>query len=460
MGLSSMRFRMVLAMALVVLIATASLVLFVRVDFNRSVVSYFQRGGMMGLDGLADDLEEYYRRQGSWDSIGEVMAAYEQNQGGMGRRMGMMRSEIYLADSEGQIVYASEAGRLGEELSAVEVDQAIRLYRNRQVIGYLIAPGTRVFQQGDERPILNLLSQAGIRAALVAGALSLLIALLLSSTVLKPVLRLTKAAENMAAGDLSQRVPVSGSDELGHLAASFNTMAASLQASEARRKALTADVAHELRTPLSIQRAQLEALQDGVYPLTAENLQIVMEQNEALSRLVDDLRTLALADAGELSIEHQPVNLVHLMERVSERFRPVAENLGVALHYSTLDNHCAEILGDVGRIEQILNNLLGNALRYVPAGKKIEMVLSYATNHALIRVRDEGPGIPEESLPYIFERFYRAERSRSRTEGGAGLGLAISRQLARAHGGDLTAQNSPEGGAEFTLSLPIRTNIP
>jgi signal transduction histidine kinase len=241
-------------------------------------------------------------------------------------------------------------------------------------------------------------------------------------------------------------------------------MAASLEQSQDSRRALTADIAHELRTPLAVQRAQLEALQDGVYPLTTENLASALDQNLTLARLVDDLRMLALADSGALKLERAPTDLHTLTSRLVERFRPSADARHIALSLEsipasslktgrlTADRFTVSL--DPLRVEQIIANLLSNALRHTPDGGRIVVRLGAQAGRLRLDVLDSGPGISPEALPHIFERFYRADRSRSRSEGGAGLGLAIARRLAELHGGVLEAANRPEGGAVFTLTLP------
>ena len=320
--------------------------------------------------------------------------------------------------------------------------------------------GGMAFTAADETYLISRLTRAAITAGLIAAGLSLLLALLLSYTLMRPVRELTQAAHRLGEHDLSQRVRVSGKDELAELALSFNSMADSLQQAEDSRRALTADIAHELRTPLAVQRANLEALQDGVYPLTPENLAPVLEQNLLLTRLVDDLRTLALADAGQLTLERTPTDLPALVHRIVERFQSQAAARSINLQFinSSTGPKTQTLNLDPQRIEQILANLLSNALRYTPDAGQISVHLMPVTAAPVgvqITVHDSGSGIPTEALPQVFERFYRADRSRSRAEGGSGLGLAIARQLAEAQGGSLTAANHPQGGAVFTLTLPM-----
>jgi signal transduction histidine kinase len=317
--------------------------------------------------------------------------------------------------------------------------------------------------------LLSRLNQAAIIAVVFAVLIALLLALFLSYSLVRPVRALERAASQLATGDLSQRVEVKGKDELAALGGAFNHMAESLQMAEESRQAMTADIAHELRTPLAVQRAHLEAIEDGVYPLTPESLLTIEEQNHLLTRLVDDLRTLALADAGQLELQISEVDLPALLRRVSARFEPQNVERGIDIRFSIAE--CPPVAVDAQRIQQILNNLLSNALRYTPDGGVIECRLRVQDGlhpgsdlqsikpkkGRLVRidVRDSGPGIEESSLPHIFDRFYRVDKSRSRSEGGTGLGLSIARKLAQAHAGDLTAANHPHGGAVFNLTLPI-----
>jgi signal transduction histidine kinase len=344
---------------------------------------------------------------------------------------------------------------VGEKLTSAELATAIALSVDGQKVGYLFTSGGVGVNLGDQQAVLTRLNRGVLLAGLVAGGLGLILALGLSYTLLRPVHALTIAAQKLASGDLSHRVDVRGDDEMATLSHTFNQMADSLQQAEEARRAMTADIAHELRTPLAVQRANLEALQDGVYPLTTENLAPVIEQNYLLTRLVEDLRTLALADAGQIELERTPTDLTSLVVRMVERFQPQAGSQQITLTFTPPAVLIPQISADPIRLEQVLTNLLSNALRYTPTGGQIELSLATIDGSVRLRVHDSGPGIPEQALPYIFERFYRVDKSRARAEGGTGLGLAIARQLARAHGGDLTATNHASGGALFTLILPI-----
>ena len=228
------------------------------------------------------------------------------------------------------------------------------------------------FTVADQTFLVGRLTRAAVSAGIIAGGLSLLLALLLSYNLMRPVRELTQAARRLGERDLSQRVRVRGKDELAELASTFNRMADSLEQAEDSRRALTADIAHELRTPLAVQRANLEAMQDGVYPLSPDNLAAVLEQNLLLTRLVDDLRTLALADAGQLTLERTMTDLPDLLDRVVERFQSQAATRQISLRLEPESKVAQyQISVDPQRIEQILANLLSNALRHTPDSGQI-----------------------------------------------------------------------------------------
>ncbi len=454
-----MRLRLILAFALVALVAVLSVVIVVRLDTQRQVQAYMFGGGMQGAEGLVNSLEAYYQRQGSWQGVETSVTGMHGGgfgQSGMGRRAGAT-SQVLLADASGNVVWDSNGTQpVGSAVDSAELQRAIVLSDSQgNGIGYLLVDGGSVFQSGDEQPLIQRLNTAALQAGLLAIAVALLVALVLAARLIRPIRQLTQAAQQMTSGQLSQQVPVRGKDELGQLALAFNQMSTSLRQSEEQRQAMTADIAHELRTPLAVQRAQLEALLDGVDPFTSENLQTVLGQTEQLSRLVEDLRTLALADAGELALELEEVSLLPLLQNALERFRPAAEAQRVSLRLEEpLPAVHLVALGDPLRLAQILNNVLSNAIRHTPEGGLVQLALRESGDWAEIEVRDSGPGIPPEALERVFERFYRADRARSRAEGGTGLGLAIARQLAVAQRGSLTAANHPQGGAMFTLRLP------
>jgi signal transduction histidine kinase len=361
-----------------------------------------------------------------------------------------------LTDENGVIVYSPVGSDIGMTVASSALINAIAIVdESDQIVGYLLPSGGNPdLPKNFELQLISRIQQATIIAALISGGIAILLALILAQVILKPVKVLTRAAESMSQGNLDQRVTIKGKDEVAVLGRTFNQMATSIQAVEAQRRSMTSDIAHELRTPLAVQQANLEALQDGVYPLTVATLTPVVEQNRLLTRLVDDLRTLALADSGELSLNRRPIDLPELSSQVVLRFEAAMAHTGIQVR-QIAEAGIPLVMADPERIEQILHNLLQNAQRYTPSNAVVEVKLFLDSNMAVVQVSDHGPGIQETELERIFERFHRIEKGRDRIKGGTGLGLAIARKLAEAHGGSLDAANRPDGGAVFSLRLPL-----
>lgn len=461
--------KFIFAFVGIIAISILTMVYVARTTTANEVRAFMFPGGMASRDELIQTLAAYYRQRGSWAGVETLFTRTTgghgygwQNRsgtpgwGGMMHGM-MMNQRIQVADAQGQVVYDSAGQSQATKWSPEMLRSAYPIVLDQQVVGYVRVEGGMNFSRADESRLVARLNRAAILAAAIAGGIGLVLAILLSYSLGRPLRALTHAAAQIRAGNLSQRVEVKGKDEIAQLAETFNQMAATLEKAEHTRRTMTADIAHELRNPLAVQRAHLEALIDGVHPLTVENLQIVLEQTQLLSRLVEDLRTLALAESGHLTLEKTPVQVVEFIHRLGETFRAQAAERQIQLELPAASDPKAEqlqVMGDPLRLEQILGNLFSNALRYTPAGGSVEIGVEDLGDQVKVSVRDSGPGIPEADLPYIFERFYRADRSRSRSEGGSGLGLAIARNLAIAHGGWLEAANAPQGGAIFTLTLP------
>jgi two-component system sensor histidine kinase BaeS len=447
-----MRLKLFLSFTLIVVISVLLVAFIVRWGAVNEVRAYMFRGGMVGLSDMSTNLENYYATNGSWQGVGSILNSAHGGGQGMG---GMMNQRLTLVDASGLVLEDTQGGAVGGQLSRSQLRNSIPLIVGGQTVGYLYSAGGMNLNTDNEQQLFTRLNRAVIIAGLVAGGCGLVLSLVLAYTLLRPIRELTFASQKLAQGDLTQRVTIQGEDELSTLGHAFNQMADSLQQVEESRSAMTADIAHELRTPLAVQRANLEALQDGVYPLTVENLTPVIEQNHLLTHLVEDLRTLALADAGQIKLERIPTDLTSLVDRIVDQFQPQAATQQVNLTLSPPTTPMPPLSLDPIRVEQMLTNLLSNALRYTPPGGSINVAITAMPKSARLTVHDSGPGIPEDALPFIFDRFYRVDKSRSRSEGGSGLGLAIARNLARAHGGELTAANHASGGALFTLLLPM-----
>jgi two-component system OmpR family sensor kinase/two-component system sensor histidine kinase BaeS len=343
---------------------------------------------------------------------------------------------------------------VGEVLPAHVLAQGAPLMLNGARVGTVlnVRPAEMMMDAAAEAFLRQVRTSLALAAAL-AAFLSLLLGILVSRALTAPLARLTRAAQAVEAGDLSQRVDVHSKDEIGELGEAFNSMTAGLAEAETLRRNLVADVSHELRTPLSVVQGNLQAILDGVYPLELEQIASLYDETRLLTHLVDDLHDLALADAGQLRLDFISIDLVALADRVVQQFRPAAAAAAVTV--DTVNTASTVVVaGDADRLTQVLANLLSNAVRHSPAGGRVTVTVSRENGQARVQVADTGPGIAAEDLPHIFERFYRGDKSRSRRGGGAGLGLAIASQLIVAHGGQIIAASQPGAGSTFTVTLP------
>lgn len=310
-------------------------------------------------------------------------------------------------------------------------------------------PATTPRYYFDTARVWSLWSAAG--ALVIAGAA----ALWTSGRITRSLRYLRDAAGNLDLRDLSRRVPVEGDDEITDLAQAFNRMCDRLQAEERARRQLLADVAHELRHPLAVMQGQIDLIQDGKVELDTETLLPLEDEVIRLTRLVGDLRDLSLAEVGRLSLHLSAVDLSELMAGLMTNLQPVAEGKLVSLSMQA-EQALPPIMADPDRLRQVLINLVANALHYAPEGGVVSLTAMPQGEQVVIRCRDSGPGIAAADLPHIFDRFYRADRSRARSSGGSGLGLAIVRSLTELHGGRVTAESSPGKGALFTVTLPVQ----
>ena len=293
-----------------------------------------------------------------------------------------------------------------------------------------------------------------VYSALGASIVALLLGIFLSRTLTRPIRELTEATQAVADGNLGSQVSVRSKDEMGELAASFNKMSADLARSTNARKQMTADIAHELRTPLSLILGHAEAVHDGVLPPSKENFEIIREEALRLEHLVDDLRTLSLADAGELSINLQTISPQKLLNDLQATYQHIAgqENVKISVE---ADSKLPMLNIDPGRMTQVLTNVIDNALRHTPEGGHIILSARSVQDSVELAVKDSGPGIAGDDVNRIFSRFYRADKSRTRDDGGSGLGLAIAKSIVLAHNGQIWAESEPGQGLTVTIKLPV-----
>jgi signal transduction histidine kinase len=291
-------------------------------------------------------------------------------------------------------------------------------------------------------------------AGIAAGSLALILGSVLFIQIIRPLRRLSTAAQGIAAGDLSQRVQLNGHDEISQVSATFNHMAETLQRFAAERRNMIGDIAHDLRTPLSIIQSNLEAMLDGVLPTTPEELTSLHQETLHLNRLITDLRTLSLAESGQLHLQKQTVEPGSLVQQVSDRMHLSAQEKNIILE-TDIASDLPPVQVDPERLMQVMTNLVDNAIRYNTNGSRVIVAVRPAKGRIELSVSDNGPGIPPEDIPHLFERFWRAEKSRNRATGGSGLGLAIVKQLIEAHHGEVQVESQTGSGTRFTIRLPV-----
>jgi two-component system sensor histidine kinase BaeS len=355
---------------------------------------------------------------------------------------------LMLLDADDHLIY----GRA--ELLEAAAERYPLLLDDIRIGSLAVLPGASITELADlrfrERQSGHLLI-----IALAMALLAALIAIPLSALLTRPVGAFQRAIEQLADGNYRARVEVSGSDELGRLGKHLNALAEALEQTEQARKRWVADISHELRTPLALLRADIEALQDGVRPLDQDALAGLHADALRLGRLVDDLYQLSMTDLGALSYRKQPIDLAVMLDAELDSFRPRFQQAGLSLDLLRRGNGPWLIQADEQRLSQLFRNLLRNSLRYTDARGALRVTLQCGPEGLSIDFEDTAPGVPEETLPRLFERLYRVEQSRSRATGGAGLGLAIARNIVAAHGGTIDARQSPLGGLRIHIELPV-----
>lgn len=350
-----------------------------------------------------------------------------------------------------------QASTAPEPSAAAEIDECLVSSRKYEVSGWVAPPAKLyVFEPPAEQPPPFALSRRNVLRILAVSAAVLLgsvvVTVLAGVRLTRPVRALTSAAELMTKGAAGVRVPVVGSDEIAQLAHSFNTMSAERDRIQSQRTALMSDIAHELRTPLTNIRGWVEARQDGLAEDETAFTDSVLEESVQLQRIVDDLQELAMADAGTLRLRREPVDIARLLRSVAAAHSPVARAQGIELAVSA---ERAIVNADPGRVRQVVDNLVVNALHHTSNGGRVTVTCRSDSGWVVIEVRDSGSGIPESDLPRVFDRFWRADKSRSRETGSSGLGLTIVRNLTQAHGGSVTVSSEVGVGTEFTVRLPV-----
>lgn len=414
---------------------------------------------------VMEELVAYYETTGSWRNIRAILMQdnipprNNNNAVGTGRR----RQEAFwltvtLVGLDNRVIVGGGAYETGQVLGKSDMDTAVPVEVSGAVVGYVIYP-TRLFmtnaQSAPETRFLASVTRATIFSAIAGTSVALLIGLVFARTISRPVKELTRATQQVAQGQLEQEVTVNTRDELHELALSFNQMSRDLAEAKQSRQQMTADIAHDLRTPTTVILGYAEALHEGQLQGSPEIYSVLYQEAQTLTRLIDDLRLLSLADTGELTLNREPVAPAALLARVVLAFQNQAQEQGVTL--TTAVSPDLPLLDvDPERMNQVLGNLVSNALRYTPTRGAVTLSAAVSPNangRVILRVQDTGRGIAPADLPHIFNRFYRGDEARH-PSGESGLGLAIVQSIVEVHGGDIRVDSQPDQGTTFTIALP------
>ncbi|MFC2022631.1 ATP-binding protein [Chloroflexota bacterium] len=440
----SLRFRLLVAFTMVILVAVGTVFVFVSRTAEGEIRQFEEETEKVRLERVGLELNHYYRTHGgNWEGIQPYVEQW-------GSLYGL---RIVLNDIRGIAVADSQSKVIGQPYQPE--NSGIRLLA--PVWGYVgtlyISPEPSVYFPSSGG-LSAAMTQYLIWGALLAAAIALLFTFFLSRRISAPIKNLTIAAGRLGQGDFSQRVQFADNSEIGELGKTFNLMADELERMEGLRRKMVADVAHELRTPLSNVRGYLEAIRDGMVSADAETIDSLNEEVVLLSRLVDDLQELALAEAGELRLVRQAEDISQLVSKTAAAARSQAITKGISMSVELPDG-LPPVNIDAHRISQVLHDLVENALAHTASGDSIIIAAGQEGDWVEVSVADTGEGIPADDLPNIFERFYRVDKSRTRATGGSGLGLTISRRLVEAHGGKIIAWSEMGKGSRFTFTVPV-----
>ncbi len=400
---------------------------------------------------VTSPLQAYYLGHGNWNGVDSLRGTVEAE---AWPDAAHAWQRLILLDAAGRIVLdqgSADTPRVGQPYQPQPGDLVSPLTAGGQVVGKLVILANPPWESA--RWLGELLFPVMI-ISFFTGGLTLIIGLFLMRRVVTPLAEVITAAHSVAAGDLTTRVRVSGPGDLRGLIESFNHMADALQRSDRERRALLADVAHELRTPLAVIRGRLEGIVDGIYPADEAHVAPALEEAYVLERLVEDLRQLTLAEARQLPVERRPIDLGEIAARAAEIFSAEAAETNIALKVQAATD-LPPVLADPQRMDQVIGNLLSNALRFTPPGGQVALNVDKTAAGVRLSVTDTGEGIAAEDLPHVFDRFYRGEKSRARASGGAGLGLAIAKAWVQAMDGEIGVESTPGYGSCFWLTLPL-----
>ena len=465
---NSLLFKLILAFLVIAITTAALMALFIRITSAERLTSLIldqQRNNMQ------TSLAEYYAAKGSWDGVKDewqqirirsipTPPSPDPNHQPPPNDKLPSRHDRWqffgLADMQGNIIVPIDPDYpIGVSVSKDILTAGTPVTVNGLSVGTILTANQKPYLNPEESLFLERTNQALLYAVLGAMAVALLIGFVLARTLIRPIQALTLAAQNIAQGDLEQEVDVHSNDELGKLAASFNRMSQEVARVNLQRKQMTADIAHDLRTPLTVIAGYIESMMDGILQPTPERLSLIYTEIERLQNLVGDLKMLSQVDAGELSLHPQPISPKVLLERAASPFSHRAQQQEITISVLA-DENLPDVSVDEARMMQVFGNLITNSLRYTNAGGKITLTASIIETKIRLSIIDTGSGISAKELPFIFDRFHRADESRYAEEGETGLGLAIVKALVESHAGIVSAESILGNGTSIHIMLPLK----
>ena len=479
--------KVFLSMAVIIGVALLVVAILVGRSANQAYRGYLTTSRLTQLQRIADQAAQLYAETGSWPQVQAWVDQFGtpffgprmQRQGRLapaGRAGATDRpprpDRLVIVDPES----GAGLGIEGLQVDPAQAESGVPITLNDQEIARLVLVSDRQPFGPEEQALLGEIQRAIVIAAGVAALLALIIGGLLVFSILRPLAKLEEGVAQVAQGDLTTQVQIDSDDEVGKLAAAFNQMTLNLQRQEELRQHMVADIAHDLRTPLSVIQGNLQAILDGVYPLDRSEIQTVYDETQLLGRLVNDLHELAQAEAGQLPLAFQSMRVIDVLTQMANAFQGMAAQNQIAIEV-TPPPPDLQVMADPDRLQQILHNLLGNAVHHTPPGGTIHLSARLVdrissrqplnvptltshdyTKYIRFQVKDTGPGIPPESLPHVFDRFYRGDPSRAQpgdgNSAGSGLGLAIAKALVELHGGQIGVESTPGQGSLFWFELP------
>lgn len=463
----SIRTKLFIAILLACSIAVMAALSFVHFQFRYTYLEFVRQQENEHLQQLKTTLLAYYANQGTWNNLKKnrrqwfllQRSLHEQNEtetNDLPPAPSLNRLAQFDVRRRTVLLDANHALVQGIQLKDPP-DIEYKLELNQQVVGYLgLYQRTGFSESSEDAKFLEKQNRTLFIIALMTLSGSMLVAFLLARQLVRPIRRLQHSTSELADGNYATRIAEVGRDELGQLSSDFNQLAERLQQTEQSRRQWIQDIAHELRTPLSILRGEIEAIQDGINKADEATIHSLHQETLHLQRLVEDLYTLSMSDSGALSYVKTEVNLIKTLHDSLAQFEPSLQEQNLKLEALIPANTTILVQADEQRLQQLFNNILKNSLRYTDTPGALNVELKKNGGFAKIIFADTAPSVPDEALPHLFERLFRVESSRNRLTGGAGIGLSICHNIVQAHGGSIQASHSPLGGLQITVKLPLK----